>query len=100
MVRTKVDPESSMYFISHSSSTSTKGSKSFKNRDRKENPNNFIDFVIFLILIIYFLMIFIFSIIVGLQCSVNFLQYSKETQSHIYAFFFSYYPPSCSIISD
>ena len=27
-------------------------------------------------------MIFIFSIIVGLQCSVNFLLYSKVTQSH------------------
>ena len=28
-------------------------------------------------------MIFIFSIIVGLQCSVNFLLYSKVTQSQI-----------------
>ena len=40
----------------------------------------------------------IFSIIAGLQCSVNFLLYSKVTQSHIYTFFFSHYPPSCSII--
>ena len=31
-----------------------------------------------------FLMIFIFSNIAGLQCSVNFIQYSKETQSHIH----------------
>ena len=29
-------------------------------------------------------MILIFSIIVGLQCSVSFLLYSKVTQSHIY----------------
>ena len=47
-------------------------------------------------------MIFIFSIVIGLQCSVNFRLYSKVTQSHIYvyAFFFSHYLPSCSIISD
>ena len=31
-------------------------------------------------------MIFIFSIIVGLQCSVNFLLYSKVTQSHIHIY--------------
>ena len=30
-----------------------------------------------------FLMIFIFSVLAGLQCSVNFLLYSKVTQSHI-----------------
>ena len=41
---------------------------------------------------------FIFSIIAGLQCSVNFLRYSKVTPSHIhytfiYTFFFSHYPP-------
>ena len=30
----------------------------------------------------FFLMSFIFSIIVGLQCSVNFLLFSKVTQSH------------------
>ena len=33
-------------------------------------------------------MIFIFSIIVGVQCSVNFLLYGKETQSHTHTFFF------------
>ena len=31
-------------------------------------------------------MIFIFSIIVGLQCSINFLLYSKVTQSHIHIY--------------
>ena len=30
----------------------------------------------------------------------QFLLYSKVTQSYIYTFFFSHYPPSCSIISD
>ena len=41
-------------------------------------------------------MIFIFSSIAGLQCLVNFLMYSKETQSTcIYTFFFSrYHVPS------
>ena len=34
----------------------------------------------------FLLMIFIFSIIVGLQCSVNFLLYSKVTQSHTYIY--------------
>ena len=33
-----------------------------------------------------FQMIFIFSIIAGLQCSVNFLLYSKVTQLHIHAY--------------
>uniref|UniRef100_A0A8W4FNZ0 Uncharacterized protein n=1 Tax=Sus scrofa TaxID=9823 RepID=A0A8W4FNZ0_PIG len=33
-----------------------------------------------------FIMIFIFSIIAGLQCSANFLLYSKVTQSHIHAY--------------
>ena len=32
----------------------------------------------------FLLMIFIFSIIAGLQCSVNFLLYGKVTQSHIH----------------
>ena len=32
------------------------------------------------------IMIFIFSIIAGLQCSVNFLLYSKVTQSHIHEY--------------
>ena len=47
------------------------------------------------------LMTFIFSIIVGLQCSVSFLLYSKVTQSHIhiYTFFFSHYPLPCSILN-
>ena len=35
------------------------------------------------ICIFFLLIIFIFSIILGLQCSVNFLLYSKVTQSHI-----------------
>ena len=36
-------------------------------------------------------MIFIFSIIAGLQCSVNFLMYSKVTHSHIHIYIlFSY----------
>jgi len=34
-------------------------------------------------ILIFFKMIFIFSVIVGLQCSVNYLLYSKVTQSHI-----------------
>ena len=40
-----------------------------------------------------FIMIFIFSIIAGLQCSVNFLLYSMVTQLHIrvYMLFFSHY---------
>ena len=33
----------------------------------------------------FFKMMFIFSIIAGLQCSVNFLPYSKVTQSYIHA---------------
>ena len=40
-----------------------------------------------LCLFIYLLkMVSIFSIIVGFQCSVNFLLYSKMTQSHIYIY--------------
>ena len=46
-------------------------------------------------------MIFIFSSIVDLQCSVNFLLYSKVTQSHthtIYIFlFFNCYFPNTNI---
>ena len=38
------------------------------------------------ILFYFFKMIFIFYIIAGLQCSVNFLLNSKVTQSHIYFF--------------
>ena len=47
-------------------------------------------------------MIFLFSIIAGLQCSVKFLLFSKGTQSHvqIYTFFSSHYPPSCAITRD
>ena len=44
------------------------------------------------------IMIFIFSIIAGLQCSVNFLLYSIVTQLHIHIFFFL--TLSCCIISD
>ena len=47
----------------------------------------------------FFTMIFIFSIIAGLQCSVNFLLYSKVTQSHIYILFLTL-SSICSIISD
>ena len=52
-------------------------------------------------------MAFVFSIIVGLQCSVNFLLYSSDPVTyiyvcvsvciHMYIFFFSDYPPSCLI---
>ena len=39
----------------------------------------------------FFVMIFIFSIIAGLQCSVNFLLYSKVTQLYIHVYIlFSY----------
>jgi len=37
-------------------------------------------------------MIFIFPIIVGLQCSVNFLLSSKVTQSHIHTYIHSSFP--------
>ena len=39
---------------------------------------------------IFFIMIFIFSIIVGLQGSVNFLLYSKVTQSHTHIYIHSF----------
>ena len=41
----------------------------------------------------FLIMIFIFSIIADLQCSVSFLLHSKVTQSHIhvYILFFSHY---------
>ena len=42
---------------------------------------------------------FIFSIIAGFQRSVNFLLYSKMTQSHIHIYIF-FLTLSCSIISD
>ena len=42
-------------------------------------PKNLIHFI-------FFLIIFIFSIIVGLQCSVNFLLYSQVTLSHIHIY--------------
>ena len=35
---------------------------------------------------LFFKMIFIFSIMAGLQCSLNFLLYSKVTQSHIHVY--------------
>ena len=38
----------------------------------------------------FFIMIFIFSIIAGLQCSVNFLLYSKINQSHVCIHSFSH----------
>ena len=43
----------------------------------------------------FFIMIFIFSIIACLQCSVNFLLYSKVTQlhTHVYIFFSRYHAP-------
>ena len=46
----------------------------------KKNEN----FICRQLIILFFKMIFIFSIIVGLQCSVNLLLYSKVTQSHIH----------------
>ena len=36
-------------------------------------------------------MIFIFSIVAGLQCPVNFLLYSKVSQLHIYVYTLFYY---------
>ena len=36
--------------------------------------------------IFFILMIFIFFIVAGLQCSVKFLLYSKVTQSHIHIY--------------
>ena len=45
------------------------------------------------------LMIFIFSVIAGLQCSVNFLLYSKVTQSHIHIYIL-FLTLSCSVISE
>ena len=39
-----------------------------------------------LLFIFYFIMIFVFSIIAGLQCSVNFLLYDKVIQSHIHIY--------------
>ena len=50
-----------------------------------------------------FLMILIFSIIVGLQCSVNFYctaKWPSLSLSHTHIFFFSHYLPSCSITGD
>ena len=37
----------------------------------------------------FFIMIFIFSIVAGLQYSVNFLLYSKVTQLHIHVYILS-----------
>ena len=55
----------------------------------------------------YLFKIFIFSVIVDLQCSVNFyctaVTYTYiYTHTHIYlhTLFFSHFPPSCSITSD
>ena len=50
----------------------------------------------FIYIFSFFIMIFIFSIIVGLQCSVNFLLYSKVTQLHIHVhiLFSHYHVPS------
>ena len=45
---------------------------------------------LFLLLIFLKIMIFIFSIIAGLQCSVSFLLYSKVTQSHIPVYIFAF----------
>ena len=57
--------------------------------------------IFFFCLFVSLIMIFIFSIIAGLQCSVNF--YCKKIEpsnTYIHTFFFLYYPPSCSITSD
>ena len=61
------------------------------------------------ILFFKYFKIFIFSIVVDLQCSVNFYCTAKwpshththtHTHTHAHIFFFSHYPPSHSIISD
>ena len=39
-------------------------------------------------------------IVVDLQCSVNLCWQQSDPVIHLYTFFFSYYPPSCSITSD
>ena len=46
------------------------------------------------------LMIIIFSIMLSLQCSVNFTVQQSDPDTDIYTFFSSHYPPICSIISD
>ena len=53
----------------------------------RNSADSFFNILYFSILFLFFIilkMIFIFSVIVGLQCSVNFLQYSKVSQSHIH----------------
>ena len=61
----------------------------------------FLDITVFLSFLFIFIIIFIFSIIVG---AYNVLSISTVQQSgivtHIYTFFFSHQPPSCSIISN
>ena len=46
-------------------------------------------FKILIIIIIFYVMIFIFFIIAGLQCSVNFLLYKWPSYTYMYGFFFS-----------
>ena len=56
---------------------------------------------VILCFLFFFLMIFIVSIKAGLQYSVNFLLYSKLTQSHIYIIYtFFFLILSCCIISE
>ena len=50
--------------------------------------------------IFFYFIIFIFSIIVYLQCCFNFYCIANAPVIYTYIFFFSDYPPSCSIISD
>ena len=57
--------------------------------------------ILFSYFIFYLFFIFndlYFSIIVGLQCSVNFYCTAKWSVKHIYTFFFLHYPPSYFIM--
>ena len=65
----------------------------------KNCGNIHIKFVTLTILILFFIMIFIFSIVADLQCSVNFLLYRRGPR-HIYMYTFFFLTLSCSITSD
>ena len=55
-------------------------------KSKKEKGSDFWLRFLLLPILFCFLMIFIFSIITGLQCSVNILLYSKVTLSHIHIY--------------
>ena len=57
-------------------------------------------FKAFLFFVFYLITIFIFSVIAGLQCSVNFLLFNKVTGSHIHVYTPFSLTLSSSIISD